>query len=73
MEYSSKSVEKLSEVLLPYFYLRICIIFYPNKKSDTIIYTNYVGQFSTLKYVFPSVKVSGQLNASRNSILKIIL
>lgn len=26
IKYSSKSVEKLSEVLLPYFYLRICII-----------------------------------------------
>ena len=48
--------------------------FHPNKKSDTIIYTNYVGQFSTLKVCIPSINsIWSTQCASRNSILKIIL
>lgn len=73
IKYSSKSVEKLSGFIALFLFedLYNC---HPNKKSDTIICTNYIGQFSTLKVCIPSINSIWSIQcASRNSILKTIL
>lgn len=80
IKYSSKCAEsflKVSEIFWSFialFLFQDLYNFHANKKSDIIICTNYIGQFSTLKVCIPSINSIWSIQcASRNSILKIVL